>query len=297
MRKIGFDPLVGTIALVEIPWTAAEVSTLKGQNLMEEGWEPPMPLIDLCPTDLKTIAGAWQLDATDSQWAFAKRRFAIIDGNNRITAIINTLADMPDFMANVSLNAFLVEVAIEDSLMVQLASMYCNRMGGKRISDTLADEVSQWQLILDAYCSLNPPEDWRKVPVAVATVVKWIKASVADIADLLPDSVKKGLPGKGAEDLKDCALTARVRLATKLPPYRVKWLQEYYIQVTGEKREETYGEQHSFCAHFLKMNSIYEEGAPDLIEFLQWRVKVLDQFAALKLSAQCTWSEPKKILA
>ena len=35
MRKIGFDPLVGTIALVEIPWTAAEVSTLKGQNLMQ----------------------------------------------------------------------------------------------------------------------------------------------------------------------------------------------------------------------------------------------------------------------
>ena len=32
---------------------------------------------------------SFQLDATDSQWAFTKRRFAIIDGNNRITTIIN----------------------------------------------------------------------------------------------------------------------------------------------------------------------------------------------------------------
>ena len=65
----------------------------------------------------------------------------------------------------------------------------------------------------------------------------------------------------------------------------------------GEKREESYGEQHSFSAHFLNMNSLYEQGAPDLIGFLTWRVKVRNQLAALKLSAQCTWSEPKKILA
>ena len=150
---------------------------------------------------------------------------------------------------------------------------------------------------MNAYCSLNPPEEWRKVPVAVATVVKWIKASVADNAELLPASVKKGVPANGADDLKEFALTSKVRLATKLPPAFVKWLQEYYIQMKGEKREESYGEQHNFSAHFLKMNSLYEPGAPDLIGFLTWRIKVLDQFAALKLSAQCTWSEPKKLLA
>ena len=68
MRNDGFDPLVGTIVLVEIPWTYEEVKELKGQNLLAQDWEPPKPLIDVCPAELKLIAGAWQLDAMDPQW-------------------------------------------------------------------------------------------------------------------------------------------------------------------------------------------------------------------------------------
>ena len=136
MRKEGFDPMWGTIAVVEIPWTSEELKELKGQNLMDDDWDPPTPLIELCPEVLKGIKGAWQIDASDQKWDFAKRRFAIIDGNNRIIGVINTLADLPSFMDSVSLNAHLFEVAIEDSLMVQLASMYCNKMGGNRITDT-----------------------------------------------------------------------------------------------------------------------------------------------------------------
>ena len=199
-------------------------------------------------------------------------------------------------MDGVSLNANLVEVAIEDSLMVQLASMYCNRIGGTRIADTLADEASQWQLILDAYCKFNPQHNWRKGSIVIAQVVKWIKASVADIAELLPASVKKGVPANGAEDLKEEALTRKVRLACKLPPDFVKWLQEYYAQMKSEQREESYGETHTYNAHFLNMNSLHEAGAPDLVEFLSWHVKVLDQFNGLKASALSTWSEPKKLI-
>ena len=77
--------------------TAEEVKELKGQNLLQPDWEPPTPLIDLCPEPLKAIAGAWQLDAMD----FYKRRFAIVDGNNRVIRIINTLADLPNFMDGV----------------------------------------------------------------------------------------------------------------------------------------------------------------------------------------------------
>ena len=81
-------------------------------------------------------------------------------------------------------------------------------------------------------------------------------------------SVKRVVPKKGAEDLKEDALTRKVRLACKLPPDFVKWLQEYYAQMKSERREETYGEKHTYNAHFLKMNSLHEVEAPNLVEFL-----------------------------
>jgi hypothetical protein len=299
MRKDGFDPLIGTIAVVEIPWTAEEVEELKGLTLLPKEWEPPSStLADLCPENLQAIVGSWQVDASSTGFEFDRRRFAVIDGNNRIAAITNILADDPTFMENVSLNAHLVRVDVADCLMVQLASMYCNRLGAKRIADTLADEVCQWQLLLDAYCRFNPANNWTTGNIVVAQVVVWIKASIADIAELLPPTVKVGgEKGATSDELNEDSLTRKVRLATKLPSAFVKWLQTYYAQIKSEDRAETYGEKATFNAHFMKMNMLHETGAPDLVDFLCWRAQTLTNFDRLRVSAKSTWSAPRLLIS
>ena len=299
MRKDGFDPLIGTIAVVEIPWTAEEVAELKGLNLLPAEWEPPSStLADLCPEKLQAIVGSWQVDATNEEFQFDRRRFAVIDGNNRLAAILNILADDPTFMENVSLNAHLVRVDVADCLMVQLASMYCNRLGAKRIADTLADEVCQWQLLLDAYCRFNPANNWTTGNIVVAQVVMWIKASIADIAELLPPTVKVGgEKATSVDELNEDSLLRKVRLAAKLPQAFVKWLQGHYAQIKSEDRAETYGEKATFNAHFLKMNMLHEVGAPELVDFLLWRAQSLTTFDRLRVSAKSTWSAPRLLLA
>ena len=96
--------------------------------------------------------------------------------------------------------------------------------------------------------------------------------SVQEKAELLPDSVKtKKRDGDvGAADLKDSALTAKLRLTCKLTPQFVKTMQEHYTKLKSDGREETYGEKHTFNTHYLKMNMLHEEGAPDLKAFLDW---------------------------
>ena len=74
-------------------------------------------------------------------------------------------------------------------------------------------------------------------------------------------------------------------------------MQEHYTKLKSDGREETYGEKHTFNTHYLKMNMLHEEGAPDLKAFLDWHVAVLDQFYALKLTANATWSAPKQAIA
>ena len=272
---------------------------LKGLNLLPPAWEPPSTtLAELCPRNLRAIVGSWQVDASIADFEFDRRRFALIDGNNRLAAILNILAENPTFMANVSLNAHLVRVNVADCLMVQLASMYCNRLGAKRIADTLADEVCQWQLLLDAYCRFNPANNWTTGNIVVAQVVVWIKASIADIAELLPPTVKVGgEKAAGVDDLNEDSLTRKVRLATKLPPAFVKWLQGHYAQIKSEDRAETYGEKATFNAHFMKMNMLHEVGAPDLVDFLLWRAQSLTTFDRLRLSAKSGWSIPRLLLA
>ena len=300
MREVGFNPQQGTITVVEIDWEDAEVKELKGLSLLPADFVPPsMPLVDMCPPAIRAIKGAWQLDAGDPKWEMHKRRFAVIDGNNRIASIVNILADEPKFMEGVSLNAHLVQVPVEDGLMVQLTSMHCNKVGGERINDTLADEIGQWQLILDLYCKFNPKYNWEEGKLIVTEVVAWIGTKIADIGGLLPPSIIKSNVAvvKTGEDLIGSALLRKVRLACKLPRKFVKWLQDYFAQMKGEERPESYGEQNTYCHHFLKMNFLDEPGAPELIPFLQWRVKMLDVYSKVKVSAWSTWSCPKQLLS
>jgi len=299
MRKESFNPQQGTITVVEIDWEEAEVKELQGLSLLPADFLlPTLPLVAMCPDEIRAIKGAWQLDAGDPKWEMHKRRFAVIDGNNRVAAILNILADDPRFMDNVSLNAHLVRVNVADCLMVQLASMYCNRLGAKRIADTLADEVCQWQLLLDAYCRFNPSNNWTTGNIVVAHVVVWIKASIADIAELLPPTVKVGgEKATSVDELNEDSLLRKVRLAAKLPLAFVKWLQGHYAQIKSEDRAETYGEKATFNAHFLKMNMLHEVGAPELVDFLLWRAQSLTTFDRLRVSAKSTWSIPRLLLA
>ena len=183
--------------------------------------------------------------------------------------------------------------------MVQLTSMHCNRVGGERINDTLADEIGQWQLILDLYCKFNPKYNWEEGKLVFTEVVTWIGTKIGDIGGLLPPSIVKSnvAVAKTGKDLVGSALLRKVRLACKLPRKFVKWLQDYFAEMKGEERQESYGEQNTYCHHFLKMNCLDEPGAPELIPFLQWRVKVLDVYSKVKVSAWSTWSGPKQLLS
>ena len=62
------------------------------------------------------------------------------------------------------------------------------------------------------------------------------------LRDLVGQFVRDPCPANPVADLKEEALTRKVHLACKLPPDFVKWLQEYYAQMKGAKREESYGE-------------------------------------------------------
>ena len=73
------------------------------------------------------------------------RRFAIMDGNNRIIALVRITAEDPDFLKNTALNAYLVDLNIHDGLVVQLASMRCNKLSHAFIEDTPGDPIFQFQ--------------------------------------------------------------------------------------------------------------------------------------------------------
>ena len=90
------------------------------------------------------------------------RRFAIIDGNNRVVALIRLLAEDPKFLQNTSFNAYLVDVNIHNSLQVQLASMKCNNLSHANIADTPADRIQQYQGVIKFYKKLHPDFDEKK---------------------------------------------------------------------------------------------------------------------------------------
>ena len=92
------------------------------------------------------------------------------------------------------------------------------------------------------------------------------------------------------------SVTRKVRLASKVTPEFVVWMQA--MKQRSERREESFGECHTYNHHFLKMNFLYEVGAPDLIAFLQWRVVVLNVFQKSKEGGAWTsWSVPKQIIS
>ena len=76
--------------------------------------------------------------------------------------------------------------------------------------------------------------------------MKWVKDSVQELAELLPDSVKvkKGDGDVGAADLKDSALTTKLHLACKLTPQFVKTMQKHYQTEKRWQGGDLWGETH-----------------------------------------------------
>ena len=125
IRKDGYLLLAGNLALAELPYTEDEVKELIENKLLPGDFVAPQPLCDM---KMKTRVGAWLLNFRDPLLRMGDRRFAIIDGNNRVIAIVRISAGDAAFLKDTPLNAYLVDVPIHDGLAVQLASMKCNRL-------------------------------------------------------------------------------------------------------------------------------------------------------------------------
>ena len=91
IRKDGYSHIFGTIAVVEIPRSQAEVADLQAKGLLPAEYTYPkktlLQMLQAQPKDAQ--AGEVMLvTATDLSYQMELRRFAIIDGNNRVMALV-----------------------------------------------------------------------------------------------------------------------------------------------------------------------------------------------------------------
>ena len=99
MRENSYDVLAGNLAVVEIPYTDAEVKELQDAELLPKDFVAPKRLVDFDEAkDVKD--GSWMIKFKDPEYKMHLRRFAIIDGNNRITALVRITAEDPAFLKN-----------------------------------------------------------------------------------------------------------------------------------------------------------------------------------------------------
>ena len=156
IRTDGYMLLAGNLALAELPYSEEEIKELQENKLLSEDFVPPQPLCDM---KMQTRVGAWLLNFHDPALRMRGRRFAIIDGNNRVIAIVRISAGDPGFLKNTPLNAYLVDLPVHDGLAVQLASMRCNRLSHQNIEDTIGDTIQQYKNVIRVYEKLNPPKE------------------------------------------------------------------------------------------------------------------------------------------
>ena len=79
--------------MAEIPFTQDEVDELILNELLPEGLVPPKPLCDMQKEQQGQMLGSWLMRWDDPTLRMSDRRFAIIDGNNRIIAIVRIVAE------------------------------------------------------------------------------------------------------------------------------------------------------------------------------------------------------------
>jgi hypothetical protein len=260
IRTDGYMLLAGNLALTELPYSEDEIKELKENKLLPEDFVPPQPLRDM---KMQTRVGAWLLNFRDPNLRMGIRRFAIIDGNNRVIAIVRISAGDAAFLENTPLNAYLVDLPIHDGLAVQLASMKCNRLSHQNIEDTIGDTIQQYKNVIRVYEKLNPPKEDQKKKKGkrpqdkVADIVKWIMDNGQELVHLLPAGIKDK---KG--DLKKDAIAARIRLAKKASLEVMKWIQTKFALHQGKKEEMSKGLLRVLSHHYLKMDVVWEQPSP-----------------------------------
>ena len=139
IRDNGYDVLAGNFAIQELPYTEEELRELQSEDLLPNDFVPPPLLSSMRPANVP--AGGWAIDATDPIFRIKDRRFVIIDGNNRIVALVNLTSENPDFLKDVSLNTYLVELNLFNPVEVLCASMKCNKLSHAHIANNIFDTI------------------------------------------------------------------------------------------------------------------------------------------------------------
>jgi hypothetical protein len=300
MRENSYDILAGNLAVVEIPYTDDEVGALIDAKLLSDDFVPPKPLA-LFDEGKDKKDGSWMINFEDEKYQMNLRRFAIIDGNNRIIALVRITAEIPDFLENTSLNAYLVDLNIHDGLAVQLASMRCNKLSHSFIEDTPGDKIFQFQCVIDVFKKTlpKPKKKGAAEPKLVVTAVcKWIEKNAKDLVDLLPkefqhSTVVLDATTKEQQTFKEPRVAAYVRVATHVSKEFVRWLQQRYAAHQSGVQPLTQGEKKVFVHHFIKMQIVYEDENP--MQFLQEKANQVDR--ALTISANYkSWSPERRKL-
>ena len=257
IRKDGYLLLAGNLALAELPYSQDEIDELILNKLLPEDFVPPKVLRDMQKKRDAARLGSWLMRWDDPELRMKDRRFAIIDGNNRVIAIVRILAEDIEFLKNTPLNAYLIDLPIHDGLAVQLASMKCNRLSHQNIDDTIGDVIQQYQNVVRVYEKLHPQSNKKKAKEKISTIVNWIMGNVSELMPLLPPGVqdKKG-------NLKKDALTSRIRLAKKASPELAKWVQNKFALHQSRKGDLSKGMQRMLSHHHLKMDAVWEHHDP-----------------------------------
>ena len=175
-------------------------------------------------------AGGWAIDATDPIFRIKDRRFVIIDGNNRIVALVNLTSENPNFLKDASLNTYLVELNLFNPVEVLCASMKCNKLSHAHIANTIFDTVQQFQTLCDVFCKLTSAPCWKTNKLNVSGCVKWLEKDAPQaVRDLIPDDLlehtKAGRQGFNAEKV-----TSKIRLACLLPQAYLLKMQNKCLQ-------------------------------------------------------------------
>ena len=301
MRENSYNILAGNLAVVEIPYSDAEVEDLIKAGLLPEDFVPPKRLakFDEAKEDVKD--GSWMIDFKDPKYQMELRRFAIVDGNNRIIALVRITAETPDFLKNTSLNAYLVDLDIHDGLAVQLASMRCNKLSHSFIEDTPGDRIFQFQCVMEIYKKTLPKPKTNKKGVAAAepklvvtALCKWIEQNAKDLVDLLPKDFQHSevvLVDNEVQTFKDKRVAAFVRVAAKASKDFVRWLQQRYAAHQSGAQPFTPGEKKVFVHHFIKMQIVFDSEDP--IKFLQEKANQVDRALALSSNFK-SWSTERR---
>ena len=295
MRENQYNILAGNLAVVEIPYTDEEIKELKAAQIVPQDFVAPQRLVDM--EEGKGVKdGSWYIDFKDPKYQMNLRRFAIIDGNNRIIALVRITAEDAGFLSNTSLNAYLVDINIHDGLAVQLASMKCNALSHSFIEDTIGDRIFQFQCVIDIFKKTQSKANQNKVGnkgenLNFKSICNWIEKNAKDLVDLLPRDVQQ--TGGKEHNFKQHALAGYVRMAALATKPLVKWLQQRHALHQSGVQPLTPGEAKVFTYHWIKMDAVIKDNDP--ISVLKQKARQVD--GALSLTANVkSWAPERRAM-